>query len=131
MGTNIDYSTVAHETIYQHITQGPGSGPLVDASQESQGIATELQAVQGLLAQAVRGIGTAQQGAAADAATHATTGLLPWISDAGTTANQLAARISEQAASFTHTRDSMPPPRVVPEVSFSQDPATWTADHAI
>ena len=131
MGTSIDYSTVAHETIYQHITQGPGSGPLMDASRGAQSIATELQAVQGLLAQAVRGIGAAQQGAAADAATHATTGLLPWITHAGTAANQLAARISEQAASFTHTRDSMPPPRVVPEVSFSQDPATWTADHAI
>jgi hypothetical protein len=131
VGTSIDYSTVSHETIYQHITQGPGSGSLVDASQESQGIATELQAVQGLLAQAVRGIGAAQQGAAADAATHATTGLFPWIADAGTAAKALAARISEQAASFTYTRDSMPPPRVVPEVSFSQDPATWTADHAI
>ncbi|MDT7717150.1 MAG: hypothetical protein QOH09_3142, partial [Pseudonocardiales bacterium] len=24
MGTSIDYSTVSHETIYQHITGGPG-----------------------------------------------------------------------------------------------------------
>jgi len=79
----------------------------------------------------VRGIGAAQQGAAADAATHSTSALMPWLDDSVTAANGVAARVSEQAASFAHTRDSMPPPRVVPEVSFSQDPATWTADHAI
>lgn len=131
MGTNIDYSAVAHQTIFNNITQGPGAGPLMDAGRECQAIATELQAVQDLVEQAVRGIGVAQQGAAAHAATHATTALVPWTTDAATAAGRMAARISEQAASFAHTRDSMPPPRAVPDVSFSQDPGTWMADHAV
>lgn len=131
MGTNIDYSAVAHQTIFNNITQGPGIGPLMDAGRECQDIATELQAVQGLVEQAVRGIGVAQQGAAADAATYSATALVPWTTDAATAADRMAARISEQAASFAHTRDSMPPPRAVPDVSFSQDPGTWMADHAV
>ena len=71
MATSIDYSTVPHETIYQHITGGPGSAALADVSWDCQGVATKLQALQDLVDGAVRGIGVAQQGAAADAATQA------------------------------------------------------------
>ncbi|PZS40757.1 MAG: hypothetical protein DLM62_01165 [Pseudonocardiales bacterium] len=131
MGTSIDYSTVSHETIYQHITGGPGYSGMMEMSRGWQSVATEMQDIRGAVERAVRGIGAAQQGAAADAATHSTSALMPWLDDSVTAANGVAARVSEQAASFAHTRDSMPPPRAVPEVSFSQDPGTWTADHAI
>jgi hypothetical protein len=131
MGTSIDYSAVSHETIYHHITGGPGSAALMDASRGWQSVATKLQELQGLVDQTVRKIGAAQQGAAADAATHATMVLMPWIGDGVTAANGMAARVSEQAAFFAHTRDSMPAPRAIPEVSFSQDPGTWMADHAV
>jgi hypothetical protein len=104
---------------------------MMEMSRGWQSVATEMQDIQAAVRQAVRGIGAAQQGAAADAATHSTSALMPWLDDGVTAANGVAARVSEQAASFAHTRDSMPPPRVVPDVSFSQDPATWTADHAI
>jgi hypothetical protein len=131
MGTSIDYSTVSHETIYQHITGGAGSAALMDGSRGWQSVAAKLQEIQGLVDQAVRGVGAAQQGAAADAATHAMTALTPWIAGAATVANRIAARVSEQASVFAHTRGNMPPPRVVPEVLFSQDPGTWMADHAV
>lgn len=131
MGTSIDYSTVAHETIYKHITGGPGSAEMMDRSRDWQSVAATLQEIHSVVEQAVRGIGAAQQGAAAEAATHATMALMPWLGDGVTAANGMAARVSEQAAVFAHTRDNMPPPRVVPEVSFSQDPGTWIADHAV
>ncbi|MGH3770753.1 MAG: PPE domain-containing protein [Pseudonocardiaceae bacterium] len=131
MGTSIDYSTVAHETIYQHITGGPGGTEMMDASRDWSSVSAQLEEIQSLVDQAVRGIGTAQQGAAADAATQATMALLPWVAELATTAIGMAARVSEQAAVFAHTRDSMPLPRTVPEVPFSQDPGTWMADHAV
>jgi PPE family len=131
MGTSIDYSTVSHETIYQHITGGPGYAGMIENSQGWQSIATQMQQFRGAVEQAVRGIGLAQRGAAADAATHSTSALMPWLDRCVTAANSMAARVSEQAASFAHTRDSMPPPRVVPEVSLRQNPVTWAADHAI
>jgi hypothetical protein len=131
MGTSIDYSTVSHETIYQHVTGGPGSAALMDTSRGWQSIAAKLQELQGLVDQAVQGIGAAQQGAAADAATHSTTALTPWIADAATAAKGVAARVCEQAIAFAHTRDNMPPPRAVPEVPFNQDPATWMGEHAV
>ncbi|MGH3605194.1 MAG: PPE domain-containing protein, partial [Pseudonocardiaceae bacterium] len=131
MGTSIDYSTISHEAIYQHITGGPGYAGMVEMSRGWQSVAAQMQQFRVAVEQAVRGIGLAQQGAAADAATHSTSALMPWLDRSVAAANSMAARVSEQAASFAHTRDSMPPPRVVPEVSFSQDPATWTADHAI
>ncbi|MGB8963114.1 MAG: PPE domain-containing protein, partial [Pseudonocardiaceae bacterium] len=130
MGTSIDYSTVAHETIYQHITGGPGHAGMMDNSRGWQDVAAQLQQFRGAVEQAVRGIGVAQQGAAADAATHSTSALMPWLEESVSAANGVAARVTEQAASFGYTRDNMPPPRPVPEVSFRQDPATWTADHA-
>ncbi|MGH3784619.1 MAG: PPE domain-containing protein [Pseudonocardiaceae bacterium] len=131
MGTSIDYSTVSHETIYQHITGGPGYAGMMEMSRGWQSVATQMQQFRSAVEQAVRGIGAAQQGVAADAATHSTSALMPWLDESVTAANRVAARVSEQADSFAHTRDSMPPPRAVPEVSFLQDPATWTADHAI
>ncbi len=131
MGTSIDYSTVSHETIYQHITGGPGYAGMVEMSRGWQSVATQMQRFRGAVEQAVQGISAAQRGAAADAATHSTSELMPWLDQSVAAANGVAARVSEQAASFAHTRNSMPAPRVVPEVSFSQDPATWTADHAI
>jgi PPE-repeat protein len=129
--TSIDYSTVSHETIYKHITGGPGSAEMMDASQGWRSVAAKMQEFQGVVERAVQGIGAAQQGAAADAATHATMALTPWVAEAATTANGIAVRVSEQAAVFAHTRDNMPPPRVVPEVPFSQDPGTWIANHAV
>ena len=131
MGTTIDYSTASHETIYQHITGGPGYAGMMETCRGWQRVAAEIQDIRGAVQQAVAGIGLAQQGAAAGAATHATSALMPWLDRSVAAANSMAARVSEQASSFAHTRDSMPPPRVVPEVSFSQDPATWTADHVI
>ncbi len=131
MGTSIDYSTVSHETIYQHITGGPGYAGMMENSRGWESVATQMQQFRGAVEQAVRGIGSAQRGVAADAATHSTSALMPWLDQSVAAANGVAARVSEQAASFAHTRDSMPQPRAVPEVSFSQDPATWTADHAI
>ncbi|MFN2478642.1 MAG: PPE domain-containing protein [Pseudonocardiaceae bacterium] len=131
MGTSIDYSTASHETIYQHITGGPGYAGMVEMSRGWQSVATQMQQFRSAVEEAVRGIGLVQQGAAADAATHSTSALMPWLDQSVTAANVMAARVSEQAASFAHTRDSMPPPRTVPEVSFSQDPTTWTVDHAI
>jgi len=131
VGTSIDYSTVSHDTIYQHITGGPGHAEMMENSRGWQSAATKIQNVRGAVERAVRGIGAAQQGAAADAATHATSTLMPWLDESVTAANGVATRVSEQADSFAHTRDSMPPPRAVPEVSFLQNPAIWTADHAI
>lgn len=131
MGTDIDYSTVSHETIYQHITGGPGSAGLMDASQGWRSVAAKLQDLHRVVEQAIRGISAAQQGAAADAATRATMTLMPWLDGSVTEANAMAARIAEQAGSFAHTRDNMPQPVKVPDVSFSQDPATWMADHAV
>lgn len=131
MGTSVDYSTVSHETIYQHITGGPGYADMMENSRGWQSVATEMQDIRGAVEQAVRGIGAAQQGVAADAATHSTSALMPWLDESVTAANGVAARVSAQVDSFSHTRDSMPPPRAVPEVSFFQDPTTWTADHAI
>lgn len=131
MGTSIDYSTVSHETIYQHITGGPGHAQMMENSRGWQSVATQMQQFRGVVERAVRGIGVAQQGAAADAATDATSALMPWLDGSVTAANGVAARVSGQADFFAHTRDSMPPPRAVPEVSFRQDPAAWTAEHAI
>ena len=131
MGTNIDYSTVSHETIYRHITGGLGGTEMMEASRDWQRVAAQLQEIQILMDRAVRGIDAAQQGAAADAATRATMALMPWVAGTATTASDIAARVGEQAAVFTHTRSSMPPPRTVPEVSFIQDPGTWIADHAV
>ncbi|MGH3832920.1 MAG: PPE domain-containing protein, partial [Pseudonocardiaceae bacterium] len=93
-------------------------------------VAAQLQEIQSLVDQAVRGIGIAQRGAAADAATQATTALMPWVTETAAMAAGIADRVDEQAAIFAHTRGSMPPPREVPEVSFNQDPGTWMADHA-
>jgi hypothetical protein len=131
VGTDIDYSTVSHETIYQHITGGPGSADLMDASQGWRSVAAKLQDLHGLVEQAIRGMSAAQQGAAADAAMHATMALMPWLDSSVTAANAMAARIAQQADCFAHTRDNMPRPVAVPEVSFSQDPGTWMADHAV
>ncbi|MBV8539084.1 MAG: PPE domain-containing protein [Pseudonocardiales bacterium] len=131
MGTNVDYSTVSHETIYHHITGGPGGTEMMDASRAWHSVAAQLREIQSIVEHAVRGIGAAQQGAAADAATHATMAMAPWVAETATTANGMAIRVREQAGVFAHTRDSMPPPRAVPEVSFSQDPGTWIADHAV
>jgi len=131
VGTSIDYGTVSHEMMYQHITGGAGHAGMMENSRGWQSVATQMQQFRGAVERAVRGIGVAQQGAAADAATHATSALMPWLDESVTAANGVAARVSEQADFFAHTRDSMPPPRAVPEVSFRQDPATWTADHAI
>jgi hypothetical protein len=131
MGTSIDYSAVSHETIYQHITGGPGIADLMDASRGWQSLAAKLQELHGVVEQAIRGIGAAQQGAAADAATDATMALMPWLGGSVTAANSMAAQISHQAGSFGHVRENMPEPLKVPEVSFSQDPATWMGDHAV
>jgi hypothetical protein len=131
MGTSIDYSTVSHETIYQRITGGPGSAELMDASRGWQSVAAKLRDLHRDVEQAIRGIGAAQQGAAADAATHATMTLMPWLDDSVAAANAMAARIAHQANSFGHTRDTMPAPVKVPQVSFSQDPATWIGEHAV
>ncbi|HET9116924.1 MAG TPA: PPE domain-containing protein [Pseudonocardiaceae bacterium] len=131
MGTDIDYNTVAHETIYQHLTGGAGSIDMIEAARGWQGIAAKLQEIHGAVEEAVRAIGAAQQGAAADAASQATMTLLPWLGDGAAAANDTAIRISEQAACFGHARDNMPEPINVPEVSFSQDPATWLGDHAV
>ena len=131
MGTDIDYSTVSHETIYQHITEGPGSAGLMDASEGWRSVAVRQQDLHGVVEQAIRGISAAQQGAAADAATHATMALMPWLDSSVTGANAMADRIAQQAGCFAHTRDNMPTPVKVPEVSFSQDPGTWMADHAV
>ncbi len=131
MATSIDYDTVPHETIYQHITGGPGSAALEGVSSDCQGVATNLQALQDLVDEAVRGIGVTQQGAAADAATQATMALIPWLGDLITAANEAVAQVSEQAAFFAYTRDNMPEPREIPDVSFNQDPKTWIADHAV
>jgi PPE family len=131
VGTDIDYSTVSHETIYQHITGGADSAGLMDASQGWRSVAAKLQDLHGVVEQAIRGISAAQQGAAADAATHATIALMPWLDSSVAAANAMAARIAEQAGSFAHTRNNMPQPVKVPEVSFSQDPGTWMADHAV
>ena len=131
MGTSIDYGTVSHETIYQQITGGPGGIDLTEASRGWQSVTAKLQQLQGDVEQAVRRIGAAQQGAAADAATHATMALVPWLEDSVAAAKGIAERISQQVGSFGHTRDNMPPPVTVPEVSFSQDPATWMGQHAM
>ena len=79
MGTDIDYSNVSHATIYQHITGGPGSADLMDASQGWRSVAAKLQDLHGVVEQAIRGISTTQRGAAADAATQATMALMPWL----------------------------------------------------
>lgn len=131
MGTSVDYSTVSHETIYHQITAGPGGATLEETSRGWQSVAAKLEELQGAVDQAVRGIGMAQQGVSAEAASHATMALMPWLDESVVAANALAARISSQAGMFAHTRDSMPPPRAVPQVSFSQDPAVWMADHAV
>ncbi|MGH3768854.1 MAG: PPE domain-containing protein [Pseudonocardiaceae bacterium] len=131
MGTNVDYSTVPHETIYQHLSGGAGSVDMVEAGRGWQSIAAKLQELHSAVEQAVQGIGAAQQGAAADAATHATMKLVPWLGDSVTAANGTATRISGQAEFFGHTRDNMPQPVAVPDVSFSQNPGTWMADHAV
>jgi PPE family len=131
MSTNIDYSTVSHETIYQHITGGPGSIDMVEASRGWQSVAAKLEQLHKDVDQAVRRIGTAQQGASADAATHATMALVPWLENGVAAAKAIADRISQQVDSFGHTRDNMPPPVKVPDVSFTQNPGTWMADHAV
>lgn len=131
MGTDIDYSTVPHETIYQHLTGGAGSIDMVEAGRGWQGVAATLQDLRGAVEQAIRGIGVAQQGAAADASTHATMALLPWLDSGVASANGIAERISQQVESFAYTQDSMPRPVTVPEVSFSQNPATWMGEHAM
>lgn len=131
MGTNIDYSTVAHQTIYHNITSGSGAETLVAASRAWQDVATRLQRIQEYVEQAVRGIGVAQQGAAAEAATQASMPLVPWVANAATVAGGLASRISTQADLFTHTRDSMPKPRAVADPTWNQDPVEWAADGLI
>ncbi len=131
MGTSIDYSAVSHETIYQHITGGPGGTELMDASRGWQSVAARLRELHGTIELAIRGIGAAQQGAAADAATHATMALMPWLENSVSAADGMAARISHQADSFGRTRDTMPTPVVVPEVSFRQDPGGWLGEHAV
>ena len=93
MGTSIDYSVVSHETIYQHITAGPGGTELMDASRGWQSVAAKLRELHGTVEQAIRGIGAAQQGAAADAATHATMALMPWLEDSVSAANGMADRV--------------------------------------
>lgn len=131
MGTNIDYSAVAHETIYQRITGGPGSIDLREASRGWESVAAKLRDLHGAVEQAIRGIGAAQQGAAADAATHATMALMPWLEDSARSADAMAARIAHQADHFGHTHGYMPPPVPVPEVSFSQSPLTYLAHKAV
>lgn len=131
MGTDIDYSAVAHRTIYDNITRGPGAAALIEASQAWRVVAAKLRRVQEYVDQAVRGLAAAQQGAAADAATHAAMPLVPWVSEAAVVAQSLAARISDQADLFAHTRDSMPEPRVVPDPAWNQDPMEWAADGCI
>jgi hypothetical protein len=131
VGTSIDYSTVAHETIYRNITGGSGAAALHGASRAWEGVATKLARIQDYVDQAVRGIGVAQQGAAADAATQASMPLVGWVSDAVTVAQGLASRIAGQAELFTHTRDSMPEPRTVSDPAWNQDPAEWAADGLI
>lgn len=130
MSTDIDYSIVSHETIYCQITGGRGSATLEEVSRSWQSIAMKLEALHGLVGDAVGGIGAAQQGVAADAATRATVALLPWLADTLTAATEMAARVAEQAALFNYTRDAMPTPRVMPEVSFRQDPGTWITDQS-
>ncbi len=131
MGTSIDYSAVSHETIYQHITAGPGGTELMDASRGWQSVAAKLRELHGTVEQAIRGIGAAQQGAAADAATHATMALMPWLEDSVSAANGMADRVAHQADSFGRTLYNMPQPVVVPEVSFRQDPGAWLGEHAV
>ncbi|MBV9144177.1 MAG: PPE domain-containing protein [Pseudonocardiales bacterium] len=130
MSTDIDYSIVSHETIYCQITGGRGSATLEEVSRSWQSIAAKLEELHGRVGDAVDGIGAAQQGAAAEAATRATMALLPWLADTLTAATEMAARVAEQAALFSYTRDAMPTPRVMPEVSFRQDPGTWTTDQS-
>lgn len=131
MSTNIDYSAVAHETIYQRITGGPGSIDLREASRGWESVAAKLRDLHGTVEQAIRGIGAAQQGAAADAATQATMALMPWLEDNARMADAMAGRISHQADNFGHTHGNMPPPVEVPEVSFSQDPLKWMGERAV
>lgn len=131
MGTSIDYSAVAHETIYQRLTGGPGSLDLMGASRGWESVATTLEELRGQVEQAIRGIGAAQQGASADAATNATMVLMPWLEDTAIAARALADRISNQADSFGYTEGNMPPPVKVPEVSFSQNPWTYLGQHAV
>jgi PPE family len=130
MSTDIDYSIVSHETIYCQITGGRGSATLEEVSRSWQSIAMKLEALHGLVGDAVGGIGAAQQGVAADAATRATMALLPWLADTLTAATEMATRVAEQAALFSYTRDAMSTPRVMPEVSFRQDPGTWITDQS-
>lgn len=130
MSTDIDYSIVSHETIYCQITGGRGSATLEEVSRSWQSIAMKLEALHGRVGEAVGGIGAAQQGVAAEAATRATMVLLPWLADTLTAATEMAARVAEQAALFSYTRDAMPTPRVMPEVSFRQDPGTWITDQS-
>lgn len=131
MGTSIDYSAVAHETIYQRITGGPGSLDLMGASRGWESVATKLEELHGQVEQASRGIGAAQRGAAADAATNATMALMPWLQDTAIAAKAMADRISYQADNFEYTGGNMPPPVQVPEVSFSQNPWTYMAQNAV
>ncbi|HET9256577.1 MAG TPA: PPE domain-containing protein [Pseudonocardiaceae bacterium] len=131
MRTDIDYSTVSHETIYQNITSGAGSTDLITAGQAWESIAARLQQLIADVERAIQGIGAAQRGAAADTATHATLALVPWLEHNAATANDIARLISQQADSFGHTRNNMPKPVTVPEVSFLQNPFTWIGDQAV
>src|SRR5262245_54438152 len=131
MGTSIDYSSVSHETIYQRINGGQGSTELMEASRGWQSVAARLRRLHGAVEQAIREIGATQQGAAAEAATHATMALMPWLEHSATAATAMAARISHQVNSFGYARDNMPTPVKFPQVSFSQDPGTWLGEHAV
>lgn len=128
MGTNVDYSSVAHKTIYDNITGGAGGGPVTAASDAWRGFAGTLVGIQEYVDRAVRGIGGAMEGAGADAATGATMPLVPWVDSARQVADQVAGSVAQQEELFSHTSNTVPPPRTIRDPAFSEDPVAWAAD---
>lgn len=119
MPSEIDYSTVAHEVIFQRVHDGPGPPAVMDESVHWRKIAERLQDLCDRVDKAVRGIPVAQEGAAADAAHAAALPMVPWVEQARAVAEDMSQRASQQSAAFA-TVLTMPEPVPYPEPSLAE-----------
>ncbi len=130
MGTHFNYDDTSHQVIFDHINGGVGSSSLQQASQAWQRLGDDLGSTgKSFVQSTIRGILATREGAAAEAATSAIGGMLPWMDEVAVIAGAAAQRAQGQADFWVTAKNNVPPVPPAPQsAGFFGDPGEWVAD---
>ncbi|SHE54907.1 hypothetical protein [Streptoalloteichus hindustanus] len=109
-GRGRNWLAVPHQQIYDDIRTGPGERGIEDARRRCEAVGAAFARAERDIADGLRRIGIAYEGARAQAALGAVGGLAAWTADAQLGAVIAVDLVSEQGEAFVRTRDSMPVP---------------------